>query len=115
MEFFYRDDTLYLHSFVLNTLDKARKHGIEVSSLEKKYHEIDYIVFEEPCFLLLQFNWMRYQNKCLFYTPFAVFELKNKLDCSPRRIFKEITGAKRIPRGKDAMKKIEALLLQASI
>lgn len=105
------DATLYRESVTLNTLDKASKHGIAVVDLVEKYEEIDYAIFEEPCFLLVQIG-----NLWFFHTPFAIFRIEGEYyPGNPSQVFRKITGVKRVPYGKDAMKKIEALLIQGSI
>lgn len=101
-------------------LFKAAKWGIDVSEIKenlKKYYldgyfseekEITFVNFEEP-FLLVG----GYRNNTL-YTPFGKHNV-NRNTTSAREAFKKLVNINRMPSGKDALKKIEALLLQASL
>lgn len=94
-------------------LIKAAKSGINVDTLKKnikKNHlRIRFVKFEKPCFLLVGTTVNR-----ILYTPFGKFEIKG-FTKDAKEAFCTITGARRVPYGKDAMKKIEAMLLQASL
>ncbi|WP_028987538.1 hypothetical protein [Thermicanus aegyptius] len=106
------------------TLFKAAKSGIDISELKKSLKikrrikgiplldGIKFVDFKEPCLLLIGFNGP--PERLILYTPFGNFESKNRI-YDARAAFRDLTGARRVPYGKDAMKKIEALLIQASI
>ncbi|WP_028987539.1 hypothetical protein [Thermicanus aegyptius] len=106
-------------------LFKAAKAGIDISELKKilKIQRrikdnvrisdvIKFIDFKEPCLLLIGFELPT--EKWILYTPFGNYESKKHI-YDARVAFRHITGARCVPRGKDATKKIEALLIQASI
>ncbi|WP_028987536.1 hypothetical protein [Thermicanus aegyptius] len=95
---------------------KAAKCGIDVDELKEilksdyyhRYVHIEFIDFDEP-FLLVGTT-----EKHILYTPYGKYEVGMDTFYA-RRAFREFVKVKRVPYGKDAMKKIEALLIQASI
>ncbi|WP_028987550.1 hypothetical protein [Thermicanus aegyptius] len=88
---------------------KAAKCGIEVDELRANIREKHLVDFKEPCFLLVSTI-----TKRILHTPYGKFEIK-RFTKDARNAFLIVTGARRVPYGKNAMKKIEALLLQASL
>ncbi|WP_028987540.1 hypothetical protein [Thermicanus aegyptius] len=80
----------------------------EIESNDEIRSGIEFIDFEEP-FLLVGTP-----EKHILLTPFGKYEASMEIHYA-REAFRELVNVKRVPYGKDAMKKIEALLLQASI
>ncbi|WP_028987542.1 hypothetical protein [Thermicanus aegyptius] len=121
---FHRLRIYLAYRIMREELFKAAKWGIDVSEIKenlkenlKKYFldgyfpeekEITFINFEEP-FLLVG----GYRNNIL-YTPFGKHNV-NRNTTSAREAFKKFVNINRMPSGKNALKKIEALLLQASL
>ncbi|WP_028987537.1 hypothetical protein [Thermicanus aegyptius] len=105
-----------LHRRIRESLRKAKKCGIDVSDLRED--GVKSSDFKSPCLLLVEIidkeMIAKKKRKKLLYTPFGKLEYKGNA-FSAGGAFKDLTGARHVPTGKDAMERIEALMIQTLI